>query len=657
VPALPLALGLVAPETPTGTLTPAALWALPRLSSPRLAPDRKAVVFERVVFQGADKLSAVWVAPTEGGPARALTAGPSDKAPNWRDDGVWFLSARSGTTQVWRIDPTGGEASQVTRLPLDVGAFAVAADHVVVLLDVFPDTRDPDDTKARLDAHKATGQKAHAHEGGYARHWDSWKDGRRSVPFAVPLAGGAPVALVAADADAGSASELTVHPNGRSVLWIAQPLAEEAFRTGRDLWVAPLHPPGPARLALRHDAGLSAPSFSPDGKQLAVLRQEVPGYESDRWRVVVHASEDGSLRPGAVVTDEDAWDRSPTQLGWLDDGALWAVADDLGRAPLFRIDVRSGRVTTLTDAGSAGSVSAVRGTAVFLHDALDAPPEVAMWRNGRAARLTALATPPSLGAAEPFQFAGARGETVHGWVVRPVAFDATRRAPLALVVHGGPQGSMADHWHWRWNAQVLAAAGYAVVLIDFHGSTGYGQAFTDSITGDWGGAPLEDLQRGLDAVLAAHPWIDGDRAAALGGSYGGYMMNWIAGRWPDRFRCLVNHAGVFSTRGLAFDTEELFFADHDFGGMPWEVPEAYDRVDPSRFVDRWRTPMLLLHGRNDFRVTESHALGAYNALQRRGVPVRLVMFDEGSHWILRAPDGLRWWQEVLAWLDRWTGPR
>lgn len=654
MPALPLIAGVLAtmsdPAAPA--FTPADLWALPRVSSPRLSPDGHVVVYEVATFDGPKRTASLWTVSTRDGAVRRLTAGPTDRSPRWHDAAVWFLSDRSGSSQVWRIDPTGGEATQVTTLPLDVSAFEVAARHVVVLLRAFPDALDPQASRTRVDALAARGDSAHVHEGGFARHWDAWADGRTAVPYAVPIDGGAPVALSPPASPTGDATSLAIHPSGRAVVWIASDRGGEAWSTSRDLWMAPLDPPATGRRVHQHDASLSSPAFSADGKQLALLHMSTPGYESDRNRIAVAAWTDqgpGSLRPVA-----DAWDRSPHEVGWLDSSTLWATADDGGRGPLFRVDTRNGAVATLTSTGTASQANAAGGRAVFVHDALDASPEIAWW-NGRAAmRLTQTQPTSRLGSTEPFRFEGAHGDTVSGWLVRPAVADPSGRSPLALVVHGGPQGSFGDHWHWRWSAQALAGAGYAVVLIDFHGSTGYGQAFTDSISGDWGGAPLKDLQLGLDAVLAAHPWIDGTRAAALGGSYGGYMMNWIAGQWPDRFRCLVNHAGVFSTRGLAFDTEELFFPGHDFGGMPWQVPEAYDRVDPSRFVDRWKAPMLVLHGRKDFRVTESHALGTYNALQRQGIPVRLVVFDEGSHWIQRAPDGLLWWNEVLGWLERWT---
>jgi dipeptidyl aminopeptidase/acylaminoacyl peptidase len=262
----------------------------------------------------------------------------------------------------------------------------------------------------------------------------------------------------------------------------------------------------------------------------------------------------------------------------------------------------------------------------------------------------------AVGEVERFDFVGWNDETVQGWIVKPVGFDPEQSYPVAFLIHGGPQGSFDNDFHYRWNPQVYAGRGYAAIMIDFHGSTGYGQAFTDSISGDWGGKPLVDLQAGLAAALERHPWMDGERACALGASYGGYMVNWIAGRWPQRFRCLVNHDGVFDTRSMYFETEELWFPEWENRGTPWDSAASYEVYNPATYVDRWQTPMLVIHGALDYRVPETQGIGAFTALQRRGVPSRFLYFPGESHWVLSPANGLRWHDEVLGWLDRWTGP-
>ena len=254
---------------------------------------------------------------------------------------------------------------------------------------------------------------------------------------------------------------------------------------------------------------------------------------------------------------------------------------------------------------------------------------------------------------EQFSFLGWNDETVFAYVVKPVDFDPAKKYPVAFLIHGGPQGSFGNVFHYRWNPQAYAGAGYAAVMVDFHGSTGYGQAFTDSIRGDWGGKPLVDLKKGLAAALDRYPWMDGDRVGALGASFGGYMVNWIAGQWPDRFRCLVNHDGNLGERMAYFDTEELWFPEWDHMGTPWDNPTGYEEQNPLRFVGNWRTPMLVIHGELDFRIPVSQGLATFNALQRRGIASKFLYFPDENHWVLKPHNSIQWHETVLAWLDQW----
>ena len=260
----------------------------------------------------------------------------------------------------------------------------------------------------------------------------------------------------------------------------------------------------------------------------------------------------------------------------------------------------------------------------------------------------------AFGEPEQFSFAGANGDTVYGWVVRPAGFDASKKYPLAFLIHGGPQGSFSNNFHYRWNAQTYAGAGYATVMIDFHGSTGYGQAFTDAIRDDWGGKPFDDLQKGLDASLAKYPWLDGTNACALGASYGAFMVNWIAGNWPDRFRCLVSHDGNLDERAAYYGTEELWFPEWEHHGTPWENPEAYATHNPVDHVAAWKTPMLVVHGGRDFRIPYVQGLSTFTVLQRRGIPSRLLFFPDENHWVLKPANSVLWHDTVLAWLNQWT---
>jgi dipeptidyl aminopeptidase/acylaminoacyl peptidase len=329
---------------------------------------------------------------------------------------------------------------------------------------------------------------------------------------------------------------------------------------------------------------------------------------------------------------------------------------------VFRVALADGAVKALVSEGNAAGPAQAGDRIVLARDDLRRPAD--LWTmpaaGGELAQLTELNAERlagvQLGDFEQFTFAGWNGETVHGYVVEPVGLREGERYPVALLIHGGPQGSFGNHFHYRWNPQTYAGAGYAAVMIDFHGSTGYGQAFTDSIQGDWGGKPLVDLQEGLAAAIERYPWLDGERVCALGASYGGYMINWIAGRWPDRFRCLVNHDGLFDQRSMYYSTEELWFPEREHGGPQYQDPKAYDRHDPVRFVEQWRTPMLVIHGSLDYRVPETQGLSTFTALQRRGIPSRYLHFPDENHWVVGAANSLMWHAEVEGWLGRWLAP-
>jgi dipeptidyl aminopeptidase/acylaminoacyl peptidase len=367
---------------------------------------------------------------------------------------------------------------------------------------------------------------------------------------------------------------------------------------------------------------------------------------------------DTSTKRAQPITEN--WDRSPAEIAWSKDGkTIFTTADDLGRRALFAVASNGGRVTPVFDKGSNEEVRVAGRRLVFLHDSLQSPAEI--WTaglDGQGARaLThtndARVAAVDWGATEPFEFVGAHGDKVHAWIVKPPAMKAGKRVPVALLIHGGPQGSFGDHFHYRWNGEAFAGRGYATIMIDFHGSTGYGQAFTDAIRGDWGGAPYEDLMKGLDAALAKYKELDGDHVAALGASYGGYMINWINGK-TDRFKALVCHDGNLDETMAYFNTEELWFPEWEHGGPPWENPESYAKQSPLAFVKNWKTPTLVLHGARDYRVVETQGMATFTALQRRGIPSRFVYFPEENHWVLKPQDSKRWHQEVLDWIDRYT---
>jgi dipeptidyl aminopeptidase/acylaminoacyl peptidase len=645
--------------------------AMDRIGDPQVSPDGQWVVFVvRTTDLEANRgRHNLWLARTDGSEARPLTSHPAaDSNPRWDPDGgsVWFLSGRSGSSQVWRIPVDGGEAVQVTRLPLDVGNLRISPDGATLVfsLEVFPDCRNLECTVARLEergSRKSTGE---IHERLFIRHWDTWKDGRRSHLFSMPASGGDPVDLMAGmDADCpskpfGGTEEFAVSPDGRTVVFAAKDAGrEEAWSTNFDLFRVAIDGASPAEcLTEANPAWDTHPVFSPDGKRLAYLAMSRPGFESDRFRIMVRSWPEGA--PREIAPD---WDRSPRSIVWSADGrTIYANADNLGQTSLFAIDIESGAVATVVRDGTASSPSIAGDRLIFGLDHLRSPVELHSVRPDGSdlrpvTRLNeARVVRVRMGEPEQFTFPGWNDATVHVYVVKPVDLDPSRKYPVAFLIHGGPQGSFGNHFHYRWNPQAYAGAGYAAVMVDFHGSTGYGQAFTDSISGDWGGKPLVDLQKGLAAALERYPWMDGDRVAALGASYGGYMINWIAGVWPDRFRCLVNHDGVFDMRSMYFTSEELWFPEWEQGGTYWDNPEGHEEHNPALHVASWRTPMLVIHGALDFRVPPDQGIAAFTALQRRGIPSRFLYFPDENHWVLKPHNSVQWHETVLGWLDRWV---
>ncbi len=652
------------------------LVALERVGSPALAPDASRVVYT-VRSTNMDKNrgnTQLWMldlrAP-QAAPLRLTQADASSSDPEWAPggDAVYFLSARSGSSQVWRLPLAGGEAAQVTDLPLDVDNFRLSpqGDRLALSLAVFRDCPDLACTKARLDTKSKTRASGQVYDRLFVRHWDTWSDGRNAVLYSVPLdaagkAAAAPVSLSGAlDGDVpskpfGDHDEYHFSPDGKRVVFSARIAGRsEAWSTNFDLYEVAADGGAPRNLTADNPAWDTKAIYSPDGRTLAYLAMDKPGFEADRFHLVLLDVASGKKRRLA-----DDWDRSIAELRWAPDGKrLLVTADDLGQHRLFAIDAASGKVAALTGDGYVGDFEARRDTIVMTRTSLDSAAQLFKLKLGAPAgeavqltRLNAAALADvRFGKYEQFSFVGAGGETVYGHVMKPWNASPDGKYPLAFLVHGGPQGSFGNSWSYRWNPQVYAGAGYATVFIDFHGSTGYGQKFTDSISGDWGGKPLEDLKKGLEAAVKKFPWLDRERSCALGASYGGYMMNWIEGNWPDGFRCIVNHDGVFDARGMAYASEEVWFTEWENGGAYFDVPELHEKFNPVHHVKKWKTPMLVVQGDLDFRIPTSQGLSTFTALQRQGVPSKLLVFPDENHWVLKPANSVLWHHTVLDWLD------
>jgi dipeptidyl aminopeptidase/acylaminoacyl peptidase len=647
-----------------------------RVSSPVLSPDASRVVYT-VRSTNMDKNrgnTQLWMLDLrnpKAAPQRLTQADASSTDPEWAPSGdaVYFLSARSGSQQVWRLPLSGGEAARVTDLPLDVENFRLSpqGDRLALSLAVFRDCADLACTKNRLDVQGKVKASGKVYDKLFVRHWDTWADGRTNVLYSAPIdangkVSAQPVSLSGTlDGDVpskpfGDHDEYHFSPDGKTVAFSARIAGKtEAWSTNFDVYTVPATGGAPVNLSADNPAWDTKATYSPDGRTLAWLAMDRPGFEADRFHVVLMDVASGKKR-----TLADAWDRSVSDFRWAPDGKTLLVgADDVGQHRLFSMDVASGKVTAVTGKGHVDAFDVARDTVVTANASLTSGAQLFKFKLGgdadKAVQLTHVnetrLADVRFGEFEQFSFTGANGDTVYGHVMKPWNASAGGKYPIAFLVHGGPQGSFGNSWSYRWNPQVYAGAGYATVFIDFHGSTGYGQKFTDAISGDWGGKPLQDLKLGLEAATKKFAWLDRDRSCALGASYGGYMMNWIEGNWSDGFKCIVNHDGVFDTRGMAYATEEIWFTEWENGGSYFNVPELHEKFNPVHHVKNWKTPMLVVQGDQDFRIPTAQGLGTFTALQRQGVPSKFLFFPDENHWVLKPANSVLWHHTVLDWLD------
>ncbi len=673
---------LLAAPAAARTLTPHDLVMLDRVSDPHLSPDGTQLAYDlRSTDWDANKgVHSIWlVCATCDHPAphRLDTGAGGATGPRWSPDGkaLYFLSARSGSTQVFRIAAGESEASplpvQVTHLPLDVGTFRIAPDgkRLVVSMAVFPECDTPECTRKRLDERAANKASGTLYTKVFVRHWDEWADGTRNQLFSLALDANG-IATSAAtplmrgfDGDTpskpfGDDADYAISPDSGTLIFSARQAGRtEPWSTNFDLFQVPMNGTAkPIDITTNNPAWDAAPDFSPDGGTLAYKAMKRPGFESDRFSIMLRDLKTGATHELALKN----WDHSVDALRWSADGhALYVTAEDTGYQKLFSIDPATGDVTALTQTGHVTDIDAAGKTLVYARDSLTSPTQIFRAAQPAAIQLTHADAEKLAGIdfAQPMQFSfpGWNNETVHGFAMPPADAKPGEKYPVAFLIHGGPQGSFGDSWSYRWNPQTYAAAGFATVFIDFHGSTGYGQAFTDSISGHWGDRPLTDLQDGWKAALAKFPYLDGSRACALGASYGGFMIYWIEGVWGAPWKCLVDHDGVFDNFMMGYATEELWFSEWENGhATPWENPADYERFNPANHVADWKTPMLIIHSARDYRIPLEQGLAAFTALQRKGVPSAFLTFPDENHWVLKPQNSQMWQKTVLAWIERWT---
>ena len=638
--------------------------AMKAVSDPQPSPDGRWVAYAVATPSLIDNrnVSRIWLAEVATGANRQLTQGPgSDRSPRWSPDGktLAFLSTRQNGPQVWVLDLTGGEARRVSNLAEGVGELYWLPDGkgFLIVSDVkWPpqqeiDRRNGDyPTDARLWTELLW------------RHWDEFRAGRRQHVFRVDVAGGEARDLTPVDHDVpaiatGGDGDVAVSPDGREIAVAMHGDSIVADNTNVDVYV--MAPDGGGLHAVTADnkGADNTPRYSPDGQWLSWLSMERAGFEADRLRLMLRRRTAGQS-DSRTAEATAGWTLSVGSYTWCPDSkCIYAVVEERGRDNIYRIDIPSFRRTVAVGGGGLNtnvSVVADGKTLVYLHQSDTQPPEV--WAVGKPlshqndAALAGLDLPPLA----EYGFVGAQGDSVFGWIQKPPAFDAARKYPVVYLIHGGPQGAWTDYWGSRWNYQLFASRGYVVAAVNFHGSTGYGQKFTDAISRHWGDYPYEDVMKGLDQV-ARLPYVDSTRMGAAGASYGGYMIYWIAGH-TDRFKTLVDHDGVFNTVSMAGSTEELWFTDWEFGGTPYQNRPLYEQWSPLNTVKNWKTPMLIVHSQLDYRVDLSEGYQAFTALRRMGVPAKFLYFPDEGHWVLRPRNRRLWWGVVLDWLDQYLKP-
>jgi len=653
---------------------------LDRASAPLLSANGAQVVFaKRIVDADLKASSSLWIRDLrtrDMAPPKQLTpVGWNVNSASIEGQSVYFLSAKNGSQQLYVMPLAGGEPRQLTDFALDVDSYRISpqGDRVLFSAGVFQDCgSDLACTSQRLDKDKADKSSGQVFDSMFVRHWDTWADGRRNTLFVAPLpaAGAAAVkgasaisATLAGDAPSkpfGGNEDFAWAPDGKTVVAsIRVQGSKEPWSTNFDLYkLDAAGKQAPVNLTAANPAWDAGPVFSADGKTLFYRAMKRPGFEADRFGLMAMDVASGKVKEIAAQ-----WDRSADGITLSADGqTIYTTAQDMGEHPLFAVSVANGEPTKLVGEGSISSFDVAGDALAFTRNSLKSGDQVFTSSTAAGAPQRAITQSAgemldgvNFGDFEQFSFKGWNDETVHGYVVKPHNYQEGKKYPVAFLIHGGPQGSFGNGWSYRWNPQTYAGQGYAVVMIDFHGSTGYGQAFTDAISQHWGDRPLEDLQKGWAAAQQKYSFLNGDKACALGASYGGFMVNWIAGNWNEPWKCLVNHDGVFDQRAMGYATEELWFTEWEQGGTPYDVPQNYEKFNPVNHVANWKKPMLVVQGQLDYRIPVEQGLATFTALQRQGIESKFLYFPDENHWVLKPHNSVQWHDTVNGWLKQHIG--
>jgi dipeptidyl aminopeptidase/acylaminoacyl peptidase len=673
------------------------MMTLKRVGAPVPSPDGKWVVFdcEDVDLTANTKISHLWIVPASGGESRRLNPTPNhEERPRFSPDGkrlIWTSKA-TDPTQIWMCDFDSGSGVLVGK-PHQVTSISTGADgaiwspdgkNIVFVSSVYPDCKDDACNKQRDEELKNSKVKAKIFSRLFYRHWNAFTESKRSHLFVIsadavvagrwPAQGATPQTLATGerlqeardltpgDHDVppfhlGGQDMYAISPDGQEVAYTSNMDDVEATSTNNEIFIVPISEGAPKKISTSPGAD-TTPLYSPDGKYLAWRSQARAGFEADKWRLVVQDRQSEKTRD---LTQK--YDRSIGSFAWEQNSkAILLTTEHHGEAPISWFGLDYEQPIEFPRMHADDLTIAANDQVFFTRMSINAPNEIwsifpSRLESARIGAVThmndALLSKIDMQPLESFTFKGANDEEVQGFMVKPPGFDPNKKYPLKFLIHGGPQGAWGNSWTYRWNAELFAATGnYVVVMINFHGSTGYGQKFTDSISGDWGGKPYVDLMKGLDYVEKTYPFIDKNHEAALGASYGGYMANWLLGH-TNRFKCIVSHDGVFNAVSAYGTTEELWFSNWEFKGPPWKNRELYRKWSPHEYAQNFKTPTLVVHGQNDYRIDVSQGFDLFTTLQVLKVPSKMLYFPDEGHWVLKPQNSRLWYKTVNDWVDQW----
>jgi dipeptidyl aminopeptidase/acylaminoacyl peptidase len=648
-----------------------AMMELRRISDPQISPDGRWVAYtvQSVDMAANQKPTQIWTVALEADakPRQITHEGSANSRPRWSPDSrrIAFVSDRGGSSQIWLIDPDGGNPKPVTSLPTEADGVQFAPDgkNLLFTSEVYPECGADDAcNKKNLDAEKASPVKARIYTELLYRHWTRWQTRRRSHLLVIGVAGGPARDLTPGSIDVppfslGGPDDYDISPDGQEVCYSMNAAAVPATSTNADLYAVSIRGGEPVKITSTAGAN-SSPRYSPDGKYLAWRKQFRAGYESDRWRLLVL-----ERKTGKVVNLTETLDRWVNSFTWKHDSAgLFFTTQDRGQQAIQLVSLGGGALQIVARADAElDDMQLTRDGKTLIYTSQSGVSPIEIYRassaGGAAVPLTHLNDQTlndyQLTPLEDFWAESADGSRVQNFVVNPYGFRAGQKYPVLMLIHGGPQGAWGHSWSYRWNAQVFAAAGYAVVMPNPRGSTGYGQKFIDEINGDWGGKAYDDIMAATDYAVANLPYADPARVGAAGASFGGFMINWILGH-TERFKALVSHDGVYDQRGEFGGTEELWFPLWEMGGTPWDKPDDFQKWSPSSYAKDFHTPTLVVHGELDFRIPYSQALELFTALKLQDVPAKLLIFPDEGHWVLKPQNSRLWYSTVLDWLDFWV---